>query len=153
MRIALLSSMMAITFAASSSPITTAAEAAAEELAVVRNGVRENACVVGGEWQRGDGFLEAGGYDHGLLADRGLDKGDFHLTARLSIHGLDKSAARFTFNRGESVSPIRRFSSCVRVNCGLPRGKAASSSNCGKRTSSTIDPVAGERIPRDNLSC
>lgn len=72
------------------------------ELVVVRDGKLRDAMVSGRPWDEGDGHVEAGGQDMWLLANRGLAAGNFHLTARVSIHGLAKSAARFSFNRGES---------------------------------------------------
>lgn len=102
MRTALLASMIAAVSVTTSFLFSTGVETYADELTVVENGDAVNACFVGGEWQHGDGCLEAGGNDRWLLANRGLNKGDFHVKARLSIHGLDTSAARFAFNRGES---------------------------------------------------
>jgi len=72
------------------------------ELIVVQDGKPRNAVFLGSAWKQGKGYLEAGGADVWLLANRGLAKGDFHITARLSVHKLLKSAARFSFNKGES---------------------------------------------------
>ena len=72
------------------------------ELLVVKDGKARNAVTCGPAWKEGKGCLEAAGPDQWLLANRGLDKGDFHITACLSVHGLHKSAARFSFGRGES---------------------------------------------------
>jgi len=151
-RIALLSSMVAITFAASSSPFRRAAEAATEELAVVGNGVRANACFVGGEWQSGSGFLEAGGYDRWLLADRGLDQGDFHLKARLSIHGLDKSAARFAFNRGESSFGFEGSHDKIYITGVVAGGKETASALTDPKEAGIVDgqPFTFEVIRKDD---
>jgi len=92
-----------LTGAALLSTALCAQAADVNELTVVEKGRSRNACFVSkSQWKEGDGYLEAGGCDTWLLAERGLAKGDFHVTARLSIHKLDKSAARFSFNRGES---------------------------------------------------
>ena len=65
-------------------------------------GTPKDAVSCGGPWKQCDGYVEAQGADRWLLANRGLDKGDFHITARLSVHKLLRSAARFSFNTGES---------------------------------------------------
>ena len=75
---------------------------AAAELVVVRDGKLRDAVVSGHPWTESDAYVEGKGEDTWLLANRGLAAGDFHLTARVSVHGLAKSAARFSFNRGES---------------------------------------------------
>ena len=72
------------------------------ELIAVQGGKAKDAVFAGGAWKQGKGYLEAGGADVWLLANRGLAAGDFHITARLSIHKLAKSAARFSFNNGAS---------------------------------------------------
>ena len=80
-----------------------AAATATQDLVVVENGRARKACFSDeAAWTQGDGYLQAGGNDLWLLANRGLGKGDFHITAKLSIHKLARSAARFSFNRGES---------------------------------------------------
>ena len=92
-----------LTGAALLSTVLCAQAVGMNELVVVENGRAKDACFVSkSEWKEGEGRLEAGGCDTWLLANQGLDKGDFHVTARLSIRQLDKSAARFSFNRGES---------------------------------------------------
>ncbi|MFC1806273.1 SGNH/GDSL hydrolase family protein, partial [Planctomycetota bacterium] len=46
-------------------------------------------------WKRGKGYLEAGGTDKELWAGKAIGKGDFHVTARLAILKLARSAAAF----------------------------------------------------------
>ena len=46
-------------------------------------------------WRRADGCLEAAGTDKELWAGKALGKGDFHVRAKLTIHGLARSAAAF----------------------------------------------------------
>ena len=53
--------------------------------------------MVGKPWRVGDGFIECGGYNNYLYADRSLGAGDFRVKARLTILKLAKSAASFTF--------------------------------------------------------
>jgi len=72
-----------------------------EELTIVEDGEAKNA-YFSDTWTEREGALEGTGNDCWLLGNRGLKEGDFHITARLSIQGLDRSAARFSFNRGES---------------------------------------------------
>ena len=73
-----------------------------QELRVVTNGRVERAVFCGKRWQQADGYIEAEGAECWLLANRGLGSGDFHISARLSVHNLRHSAARFSINRGES---------------------------------------------------
>jgi len=73
-----------------------------QELHVVTDGKVEDAVFCGAAWEQGEGYIEAGGADRWLLANRGLGQGDFLMRARLSVHELRHSAARFSINRGES---------------------------------------------------
>ena len=50
-------------------------------------------------WTRGKGTIEAGGTSKELWAGKALGKGDFHVTAKLAIHKLAKSAAAFRIGR------------------------------------------------------
>ena len=81
---------------------TWASGAEMTQLAIVEDGEARNVAWSGPPWKPGKGTLEAAGPDRWLLANRGLGKGDFHITARLSVHGLRKSAARFSIGRGAS---------------------------------------------------
>ena len=73
-----------------------------QELIVVERGVFRDALICGAAWKQSDDGVEAKGTDRWVLANRGFGSGNFHVKARLSIHGLRHSAARFSFNRGES---------------------------------------------------
>jgi hypothetical protein len=50
-------------------------------------------------WTTQDDALTGAGNDNWVLANRGIEEGDFHITARLTIRSLAKSAARFSFNQ------------------------------------------------------
>ncbi|MEW6359596.1 MAG: sialidase family protein [Planctomycetota bacterium] len=81
--------------------VCSMSEGQMKELIIVANGKGKDVCL-SDPWRDGDGFLEGTGDDAWLLADRGLGKGDLLITARLAIRKLGQSAARFSFNCGES---------------------------------------------------
>jgi len=47
------------------------------------------------DWSRGEGYLEAAGTDKELWAAKAIGRGDFHVTAQLTILKLARSAAAF----------------------------------------------------------
>lgn len=74
----------------------------ADQLVVVEEGTLRDAALLDTRWETGEGYVHAGGADAWLFGNRGLAAGDFHIRVRLSVHGLKRSAARFSFNMGES---------------------------------------------------
>ncbi|MBT3373972.1 MAG: exo-alpha-sialidase [Lentisphaerae bacterium] len=73
-----------------------------ETLVFVDDGQAKGVVYLDQPWRSERGALRGAGNDQWLIAERGIEEGDFHITARLTIHGLRKSAARFSFNQHHS---------------------------------------------------
>ncbi len=71
------------------------ATSAADLTVIVRNGRLKKASDVTESWSYGDGFVEGTARGNDLFAGHGIGEGDFHVTARLRIKGIEKSAAAF----------------------------------------------------------
>lgn len=69
--------------------------AASETLRCVQNGEPLSVIAEGAQWTESAGYLEGSGEHNYLWADKNAGSGDFTLTATLSIHNLDGSAASF----------------------------------------------------------
>ena len=79
-------------------------EAESETVVFVDGGVvvSGRARCIGGQWKEGDGYLEISGLNTHLTTTVGIDEGDFRVGAKLSIHGLARSAAAFKMNHVNS---------------------------------------------------
>ncbi len=77
--------------------LVAACSATGAETVFIDHGVPKHVRIVGADWKRGEGYIECGGYNNYLYADRVLGSGDFHVKARLTILKLARSAASFTF--------------------------------------------------------
>jgi len=77
--------------------LVAACSATGGETVFIDHGVPKHVRIVGADWKRGEGYIECGGYNNYLYADRVLGSGDFHVKARLTILKLARSAASFTF--------------------------------------------------------
>ncbi|MDP6634478.1 MAG: SUMF1/EgtB/PvdO family nonheme iron enzyme [Phycisphaerae bacterium] len=62
---------------------------------LVRAGAPVGVRALGAEWRKDGGALQCSGTGNVLMSVWGLDKGDFQITARLSITKLDSTAASF----------------------------------------------------------
>ena len=68
-----------------------------ESIVFVDNGVLAAGRVrcIGGQLNEGDGHVEISGLNTHLVTNIGIGEGDLHVKAKLSIHGLARSAAAF----------------------------------------------------------
>ncbi len=66
----------------------------------VEKGVPKLVREAGKPWKRGKGYLEGTGRGNDLFGTKGVDAGDFHITARLTILNLKRSAAAFKIGEG-----------------------------------------------------
>jgi len=81
---------------------TVPVAARAEEIVFVAKGEPKAVREVGSKWRRTQGYLEGGGEDNYLVGGRSLGAGDFRVRARISLAGLDGTAA------GSSTCTSRR---------------------------------------------
>lgn len=71
---------------------------AAETLSVVQDGKAASVKLVNGDWKPVAGGLMAEGTGRFLYAGKKLGSGDFHVTARLQLERLEKTAAAFVLD-------------------------------------------------------
>jgi hypothetical protein len=70
-----------------------------EKRVFVQDGKPLHVVYDGKPWESVNGVLRAKGADRWVLASHGLIEGDFRITARLTIRGLHRRAARFSFDQ------------------------------------------------------
>jgi len=75
-----------------------------ESIVFVDNGVlaAERVRCIGGQLNEGDGYVEISGLNTHLVTTFGVGQGDFHVKAKLAIHGLARSAAAFKMSHVNS---------------------------------------------------
>lgn len=72
--------------------------ASSSETVVVAEGVLQDSQRQGEPWVSRDGYVECGGTGNSLFADRLLGPGDFHVTVKLTILNVARSAASFVLD-------------------------------------------------------
>ena len=65
------------------------------ETVFVQDGVPKLVREEGRRWKRAKGYLECGGVNNRLIAGRAVGPGDFHITVKLRLLKLRRSAASF----------------------------------------------------------
>ena len=86
--------------AAEASDDPNGSQAERESIVFVDNGVLAAGRVrcIGGQLKQGDGHVEISGLNTHLVTTVAVGEGDLNVKARLSIHGLVRSAAAFKMN-------------------------------------------------------